>query len=65
MMLTITFEGNEKMTNIGFAKAMIDTNCFKTSDLQEIGNYLILYSNARGKESLECACLTYKGGESK
>lgn len=62
MLLTVNFEGNEKMTNIGFAKAIIDTDYFTTSDLDEIGRYLILYSQARAKESLECACASYKRG---
>jgi len=60
--LTVDFEINEKMTNIGFAKAVIDTDCFKVSDLQEIGNYLMIYANARANESLERACVEYKGG---
>lgn len=53
MKLFVEFEGNETMTNIGFAKAIIDTDCFRASDLQEVGNYLILYSDARAKEGLE------------
>ena len=62
MRLTVEFEGNEVMTNIGFAKAIIDTNSFKPSDLQELGTYLTVYSDARAKESLERACVKYKGG---
>lgn len=62
MLLTVNFEGNEKMTAIGFAKAIIDSDCFKPSDLEELGNYLMIYSNARAKESLEQACTEMKGG---
>ena len=63
MKLTVEFEPKETMTNIGFAKAIIDTDCFKPSDLQEIGNYLMIYSNTRAIESLEQACkMEYKRG---
>ena len=62
MKLIVEFEGNEKMTNIGLAKAIIDTNIFDASDLQELGNYLMIYSTARAKESLERACVKMKGG---
>lgn len=62
MQLIVTFEAREQMTNIGFAKAIIDMNSFTPSDLQELGNYLLIYSNARAKENLERACVEYKGG---
>ena len=61
MILSITFEATEKMTTIGFAKAIIDSDCFKPSDLEELGNYLLIYSNSRAKESLEQACTEMKG----
>lgn len=60
MKLSILFDAEEKESNIGFAKAITELN-FTASDLQEIGNYLVIYSNARAKESLEMACAEYKG----
>lgn len=62
MFITVDFEVNEKMTVIGFAKAIIDSDCFKPSDLEELSNYLLIYSNSRAKESLEQACAKMKGG---
>jgi hypothetical protein len=59
MKIFLEFEETEKMSNIGFAKAITELN-FTASDLQEIGNYLMIYSNARAKESLEMACVEYK-----
>ena len=50
MKLTLEFEGNEKMTNIGLAKAIIDTEHFEAADLCEIGRYLIIYSESRTSE---------------
>ena len=64
MILSIELESNEQMTNIGFAKAIIDKGVFRTWELDEIGDYLKLYSNARAKESLEslkCG-VQFKGG---
>ena len=52
MKLIIEFEGDETMTNIGMAKALIDTNCFNSNDLSEIGQYLQIYSNARITEEI-------------
>lgn len=52
MKLTFEIEGNEKMTNIGMAKALIDTQCFTSNDLSEIGQYLQIYSNARITEEI-------------
>lgn len=64
MKLTVEFEGNEKMTNIGLAKAIIDTEHFEAADLCEIGRYLIIYSESRTNEKLlhPCAFRTMKGG---
>ena len=59
MKLSILFDAEEKESNIGFAKAITELN-FTTSDLQEIGNYLMIYSNARANECLEMACVEYK-----
>lgn len=50
MKLYIEFESNEAMTNIGFAKALIDTKWFSELDLCEISCYLNTYSLARTAE---------------
>ena len=60
MKLIAEFEGNETMTNIGMAKALIDTNFFNSNDLSEIGQYLQIYSNARFTEEIS---VIEKGGE--
>ena len=60
MKLTVEYEGNEMMTNIGMAKALIETNCFNSKDLSEIGQYLQIYSNARITEEIRGIS---KGGE--
>lgn len=52
MKLIVKFEGNEMMTNIGMAKAIIDTQHFNSNDLSEIGQYLQIYSNARITEKI-------------
>ena len=60
MKLSVEYEGNEMMTNIGMAKALIETNCFNSNDLSEIGQYLQIYSNARITEEIRGIL---KGGE--
>lgn len=60
MKIFLEFEETEKMSNIGFAKALTDINSLNSSDLAEICNYLMIYSNARAQESLEMACVEYK-----
>ena len=50
MKLTVDFEHNETMTNIGFAKALVDCKFFTPFDLCEISCYLNTYCTARNVE---------------
>lgn len=50
MKLIAELEGNEKITSIGFVKALIDTKWFRDFDLREISCYLNIYCTARNAE---------------
>lgn len=47
MKLSIELEAREQATNIGLAKALIDTGCFSALDLGEISCYLNIYCATR------------------
>lgn len=53
MKLSIHLETNEPMTNIGLAKALIEST-LSPADLQELARYLLVFSDAHPTE---------KGGE--
>ena len=65
MILSIALEANEEATNIGFAKALIDTGCFSVFDLCEISCYLNTYCTARIVEPKCEQSNTAKGGVQK
>ena len=63
MKIIFELELEEKISNIGIAKALTEVPGLTDGDLCEIGSYLAVYSTARSSESLAgFQCEMEKGG---